>query len=238
MIPTIPWLQQMFKNYNEKYFGGKIPMPRFSLNCPSGNWGYYKPYGNFNFLTRKVTPHSSGILYMTRVFSRTEKDVLNTLLHEMIHMYIILVDKQYPKNQHGKLFQAWADKLNSDGWNISEMNEKQDTDVENEKNSLKPNLLCIIEKPNGQNYKFWCFIPDYIFFNKYLQIARNMKKNGVTFFKVYYYYSHNTPNLPIANETLNGFGGMSFQECLNKLSKFVGEKITEENMKLSKEINL
>ena len=95
MIPTIPWLKEMFNFFNEKYFGDKIPMPTFSLNCPEGNWGYYKPNGTYSKITREVEPYSSGTLYITNKFSRDEKDIQNTLIHEMIHMYIILVNKKY-----------------------------------------------------------------------------------------------------------------------------------------------
>ena len=40
-------------------------MPTFSLNCPEGNWGYYKPNGTYSKITREVEPYSSGTLYIT-----------------------------------------------------------------------------------------------------------------------------------------------------------------------------
>ena len=246
MIPTIPWLKEMFNLFNEKYFGDKIPMPTFSLDCPEGNWGYYKPNGTYSKITREVEPYSSGTLYITNKFSRDEKDIQNTLIHEMIHMYIILVNKKYPFNQHGSMFQNWADKLNAQGWEISEANEIKDTDIEadgeetvqNNEQNLNQFLICVLEKPNGQNYKYWCFMPNPKTINNYVQIVRNMKQKGVTMLKIFYYYSPNKPNLPIATNQLEGFGSMDYQSMMNKLSSLVNNKITDENFKLVNTINI
>ena len=139
MRPTIPWMQQAFGFYNKKYFGGRLEVPKFNLNCPYGNWGFYTPNGTFDRFTRRAKIFGSGTISLSNEYSRDEKDLIGTLLHEMIHMYIILVNKKYPFNQHGSMFQNWADKLNAQGWEISEANEKKDTDILKYLNSLQEN---------------------------------------------------------------------------------------------------
>ena len=129
MVPTIEWMQQKFALYNKKYFNGQIAMPKFSTNCPHGMWGYFKLDAICNPITRKITQfYDYGTLFLTDKYERNAKDVVNTLLHEMIHAYIYTVLKKYPFNQHGRDFKEIANKLNSVGWNISEANEMKTTD--------------------------------------------------------------------------------------------------------------
>lgn len=244
MIPTVQWMRTAFQKYNNEYFGGKLRVPMFDNNPPSGEWGHYTPqaYYKNNRITRVVGP---GKISLTNKYSRSEKDVISTLLHEMIHMYVITCLKEYHKNQHNYSFQNIAQMINQDGWDISETNEIKDTDIEGgddteeeyDNRIIKPCIFCVIQKPNGQNYKFWGFKA-----NQNLQghivLAKQLKKYGANKLFIYYCYSHNMLSMPDGGNMLNGVGGETMEEMLIKLSRTIGEKLTTQDFKLYKEINL
>jgi hypothetical protein len=130
MIPTPQWMQKNFALFNQKYFGNVLIPPKFIVTNLNNMWGYYKFNGEYNVLTRNVTNiPNPGIIYLTNKYSREEKNVQNTLLHEMVHVYIYTILKKYPLQQHGNYFKRIANKLNALGWNISERNDLTDTDI-------------------------------------------------------------------------------------------------------------
>lgn len=245
MKPTIPWMQQAFNIYNKKYFEGKLKTPNFSLQCPPGNWGFYLPNGTFNEFTRRVSLNGPGTICLSPQYSRLEKDLINTMLHEMIHMYINTVLLKYPRNKHGEEFQAWAQKLNQDGWNISERNEKQATDttedneeIEYSNMEIKPHIFCLIEQPNDENNKIWGFKADYNTLNDYISTAKKLKKIGVSKLWVYYCYSGNMENMATSPKTLDGIGAQNVNDLITKLSRLLKEKLTKDNFKLIENITL
>lgn len=135
MIPSEGALKSAFDFYNQKYFDGKLPTPLFDLkNCPSNMLGYFEPNDLFKNKNGKVIKvgNPCGTLGITTRFSRAKKSILNTLLHEMVHMYVFFIIGWAPIQEHGPLFQKKAAELNADGWNIMAENELEDTDMEND----------------------------------------------------------------------------------------------------------
>lgn len=129
MVPTVEWMSKYFNKFNKQYFEGKLETPQFVVGCPYGCFGYLDYRANYNKLTRKISKVlSQPKLMLTSMYDRKQKDVLNTMLHEMIHLYIYSVLKKYPMSQHGSDFTKIANNLNSQGWNISETNELSKTD--------------------------------------------------------------------------------------------------------------
>lgn len=129
MVPTIEWMQKKFNLLNKKYFDGKIPAPRFEIGSPSGTWGYLDFRGEWNTFTRNINKVYRYTLKLNNEYSRKEKDVVNTLLHEMIHAYIYMVLRKKPRNEHAGYFSQFAERFNQMGFNISEANEIQTSDV-------------------------------------------------------------------------------------------------------------
>jgi hypothetical protein len=130
MIPDTIWMQEKFAYYNEKYFYNKIKTPKFEIKNLGNNWGYFSSSIRVNLLTRNVTNiYNNGILYLTNKYSRLEKDIENTLIHEMIHAYIWTVIKKYPLFHHGKYFKKIAARINKDGWDIKMFNDIKNSDI-------------------------------------------------------------------------------------------------------------
>ena len=149
MVPTVEWMSKYFNKFNKQYFEGKLETPQFIVGCPYGCFGYLEYRANYNKLTRKISKVlSQPKLMLTSMYDRKQKDVLNTMLHEMIHLYIYSVLKKYPMSQHGGEFTKFANNLNSQGWNISEKNELSKTDKyidPNKQNAATQNNV----NPNG-----------------------------------------------------------------------------------------
>lgn len=213
IVPNTEWMAQMFKYYNEKYFDGKLETPYFSTNCPKGKndsdfWGYYQPdeYCDVNYLTRKLLEDPEpGTIYLNGEYERTLKDVISTLLHEMIHMYIITVLRKYPINAHlNKDFKEWVKKLNENGWDITIKTEKKPTDVKidnnqegndeegdeyinnqqgdnvestNTQNNNSNDLFYfgVIDQPKDNNNPIWLFRLDIDDLQSYMKIIQHLK---------------------------------------------------------------
>ena len=91
MVPTIPWLKTKFAEYNQKFFGNKLPVPYFSIEALSNEWGKYRANAEYSKITRRVTKiENSGTIILTNQFSRAENAVCSTLLHEMCHYFNVL----------------------------------------------------------------------------------------------------------------------------------------------------
>lgn len=116
MVPTVDWIASNFAIFNEKYFHNQLKAPAFSVNkCPPDCWGAYDA--------------ATNTLSLTQQYERPEKSVKETLLHEMIHMYIITVKGINPMFEHGPMWKALAAWINADGWNIQAINDMTDDDV-------------------------------------------------------------------------------------------------------------
>ena len=248
MKPTLPWMGQTFDEYNAKYFGGRLARPRFSLRCSPNHWGYYQPNATYNRITRRTTIKSPGTLFLNGNYSREEKDWIGTMLHEMIHMYINTVLRKFPINDHGNDFYNIAMRINQDGWNISEANEKKSTDREvrddevdergHEERLVKPHVFCVIDQPQNNSFKLWGFKAEYNSLNSYIATAKKLKNSGATTLRIYYCYSTNMGQLQTNSQNLCGFSANSYTELIKKVSTSIGERLTNENFNLAKTITL
>jgi hypothetical protein len=130
MIPTVEWMSRYFNKFNKQYFEGKLNEPQFVIGCPDGTWGYLEYNAEYNRLTRTITRvKTTPKLMLTNKYDRRAKDIANTMLHEMIHLYIYSVLKKYPLMQHNNpAFLKFQKILNNNGWEISEENQPKPTD--------------------------------------------------------------------------------------------------------------
>lgn len=105
---TISYLKEAFKKYNNEYFKDKLREPEFIISHEK------------NALGRCCYPRD-GKGYRIKIsdyYVRPQKDIDNTLIHEMIHLYI---RQQGIKDNrpHGYKFQQMALDINLHGWYIN-----------------------------------------------------------------------------------------------------------------------
>jgi len=127
MIPTINFLEENFADFNTRYFHNRLKNPTFVLGTAPGFWGRFLCEGRYDTLTGKVCSFSNPIIEVTTAYSRAEKSVLNTLLHEMIHYYVVSVLRKYSPS-HESEFEEMAQNVNRDGWDVREVNDILPTD--------------------------------------------------------------------------------------------------------------
>lgn len=256
MKPTTEWMSENFDKFNRAYFRGKLSLPTFSTRCNANYFGFFKPNGTTNRLTGKYTPNGPGTLILNGGYDRVEKDWEGTLLHEMIHMYIYEVDLVEPRNLHGKEFIKWANYLNQidSGWNISESNEKKETDIHDSEKiggykegsykypsgNFKTHILCFLSQPKDQQFKMWLFKADYNKFNEYIETCKKLKDiNGAEYIDVYHCYSDEIELMPIADpQILNGIGDGGFYRLLFDLQQKYGATLGKRNLRFFKKITL
>lgn len=131
MLPTLLFIETNFATFNRKYFRGMLPQPLFEVSHTSHALGDCR------------VPSSVNGRYRIRIsdfYDRTERDIQQTILHEMVHMYVHLV---YGELGHGSNFKSIARQLNIlGGWDI-----KRTTPVGEESKASAP-----ARAPRRRNY--------------------------------------------------------------------------------------
>ena len=224
MKPTLNWIKYAYTECNKKYFIGRLPNPKFSLKCDADKLGFYQPNAEYNKITRKIVKiNGPGVLSINGSYSRTERDLTNTLLHEMIHVYIYNVLRINPRNPHGQDFQRVAYRINLHGWDISEKNELVTL------NGGQSYYLNIIMNPNGTNYKVWLFRSDVEVTtnSQYYKTAKRLKTLGATELWTYSTTNPSVQKLPTDPNSLTGVGSMDYNSIWNVLSKAIGDRINK-----------
>ena len=245
MRPTVEWLNRAFAVYNNRYFGGKLPMPKIivSDNCTYDDngvendaFGYYLPDARYNYATRRITRVlGPGTLCLTTKWSRDVNDVVGTLLHEMIHMYIYLVLRINPHNAHGAEFMSIAKYIEADGWDVtSDDIKKTDTTGKDKKVKKEERILCLIVKPKGKNYKYWCCICDKKTSNMAYLAASKIQ--GVSKIVFYQCNSKNIEFFKMNPSKLTGFGAMTLAELSNSMAQYFNEPAETFNFKKMKQL--
>lgn len=107
MIPTQDFLIAHFIFFNRIFFKSRIKLPRFEIINSSDIYGKCFVKGNYSIkgmFYHKFYPYDNGTIYISKFFHRKEKDILKTLIHEMIHLYILRVLQIYPIIHHDVIF--------------------------------------------------------------------------------------------------------------------------------------
>lgn len=227
MIPTTQWMSKAFRKYNATYFGGQLPTPKFAIMPLKNEWGRYELDAEFDSRRRiHSIKNGNGELILTNAYSRSEHSIIGTLLHEMIHEYVFLVMGIYPRNLHGTEFREMANMINSDGWNISEINDMTDTDRMADENdneigeNVAPSIFCIYE-PNPQyNIPLWGLKVEK---DDIRRVITRIKETGGSNPRFYYCYSYALDNVRGNPTTLNGFGGNTEEEIAARFGRYYHE---------------
>lgn len=103
---TIKYMEENFELYNKKYFNGVLKKPHFRIINTRRRLGSMSRI------------HERYIISISKYYDRDKFQYDNTLIHEMIHLYIYqqnIIDN----GPHGRIFKAECARINKDGWNLS-----------------------------------------------------------------------------------------------------------------------
>lgn len=109
------WIKRNFAIMNERFFNRNLPTPTFIVNNSNSYLGQcsWKPKTTLN---RRNTDQLCYAIRISNRHSRNEGDFLNTLLHEMIHLYFYSIGKL--NVGHGQEFQEMGRSFDKYGFNI------------------------------------------------------------------------------------------------------------------------
>ena len=116
MTLTTDILRTWFRQFNADYFGDELPVPRLALSKARTRLGTMACKCTRRMFKRV---YSDFAIRISTYYDCTEREYQETLLHEMIHYYIMY--KHIPDtSSHGRVFREMMNRLNSQyGWNIS-----------------------------------------------------------------------------------------------------------------------
>ena len=154
MTLTIKFIAESFARFNETYFNGELQTPEFEIfhrKCRLGE--YHWKYGLDDSL-------SESVIRISDMYDRTERDYLNTLIHEMIHLYIRQNNIKDTRRHHGQVFYSIAARINREGgWNISRTDEIAGCGL-TDKSDGKKYVVAYYKSCNG--YFSFCINPKYL----------------------------------------------------------------------------
>lgn len=119
MTLTIDFISSKFSLFNREYFGGVLDMPEFRIVRVKSYLGrYHWKYGGYGSDGCRLLLES--VIYISDRYDRSEFEYCNTLLHEMVHLYIRQKGIRDSRSHHGEVFYSIASRINREGgWRIS-----------------------------------------------------------------------------------------------------------------------
>lgn len=119
MKPTISFMAENFKRFNEQFFNNELPIPVFALMKRSN------VFGQFSVNKRYY------IIRLNSMYDRELKAVETTLIHEMIHLYIHY-HNLYDNASHGRTFHRIAARIKSESNGYYDIKKCSPIKLENE----------------------------------------------------------------------------------------------------------
>lgn len=146
MKPTIEYVKEKFQEFNQLCFDGVLPMPLIVLSRSR------RTLGQLAYLRQRLPDGSvrryNFSLKISNLIDRDDRVVEDTIIHEMIHYYILYHDI-YDTSSHGRRFQWWMNRINRKfGRNITitHRSTPQEKDADTQK---RHHLVCIIRFRDG-----------------------------------------------------------------------------------------
>lgn len=122
MVLTIKFIEDSFKRFNEEFFNGTLRKPAFKIMHTKsllGQCAWKREQGRPMRYCIRISDY----------YKRDEKQYQNTIIHEMIHLFIRQNNIRDTRAHHGKAFYKYADFINGYGWNIARTDDISGLDI-------------------------------------------------------------------------------------------------------------
>jgi len=110
MALTLDFIREQFNVINRKHFNNELFTPRFEITHVKSYLGQY--HWQYSYDERIFC---DSVIRISDMFDRSDADIINTLCHEMIHLYIRQNKIRDTRPHHGRVFYSIADRLNREG---------------------------------------------------------------------------------------------------------------------------
>ena len=148
MIPTLPYIQQHFDEYNVRFFAGALPPIPIKLSHAKGflgkvtftrkKQGLFRGYKNEDFVLR-----------INARIDLPEELIQDTILHEMIHYYIA-VNQLNDTSSHGQLFRREMARINQEGGRYITISHRLTDEQRGQATIHKERVIAIIRFKDGK----------------------------------------------------------------------------------------
>ena len=145
MIPTIPYIEAKFDEFNKLIFGGELPRIPIVLGSATRVVGAFSYKARRNFWGKKE--YFDLKLRFSKKFDLPENELEDVIIHEMIHYYIRFKGLK-DEGSHGPIYVKIMNEINQKfGRNITI---KQDTkEVGLVDTRPKQRIIAVLEKKDG-----------------------------------------------------------------------------------------
>ena len=147
MIVTVEFLNQKFAEMNGLCFGGELPMVSIRLSNARtylGQLGYKRK----RTLLGKQRYYDFVIRISTHL-EQTDEEITDTLLHEMIHLYIASHQLK-DTSTHGQLFRKMMTDLNKRFNRHITISHRRTKEEQNKDTQRRQHLLCVSTMASGE----------------------------------------------------------------------------------------
>lgn len=141
---TTTYLEQKFNEYNSAYFKGELEIPTFVI-CKSR-----RVNGQYSWKYNLKGELIESVIRISNYYKRSEFDFCNTLIHEMIHLYIRQNKIKDTRPHHGRVFYSIADRINKEGgWDIQRCNSNKGIE-----SNVKQDFVVAAFESKGKHFVF------------------------------------------------------------------------------------
>lgn len=109
MIATIPYIEEKYREFNDLIFEGNLPPVAIQLSRARTFLGMLSSKRKRNWWGK--VEHYDFKLKISRYWDLPEREMEDTIIHEMIHYYIA-VNKLKDTSSHGKIFRQMMTDIN------------------------------------------------------------------------------------------------------------------------------
>lgn len=146
MTLTIDYLQKRFKEFNHRYFGGKLPPIAIRLANAKSYAGQYR----CRRVGGRITPRE---IVISLRYKLTEEEFEDVLLHEMIH-YAIFLSGAHHDAPHGRIFRSEMARINKQGGrHIAISNQVSLEDIRRASVRRSLHVVAVLDTKKGPMFK-------------------------------------------------------------------------------------
>ena len=162
MALTLDFIREQFNVINNKHFEGKLLTPRFEITHVKSYLGQY--HWQYSYDSRIFI---DSVIRISDMFDRSDADIINTIAHESIHLYIRQNKIKDTRPHHGKVFNTIADRLNREGGlHIARTNSVAGCGLRDKSKVGNPYYIACFK--SGNSGKYFAFSMNMKYFQHYL----------------------------------------------------------------------
>lgn len=147
MTPDIPYIKEKFRKFNQLFFKSSLPEIPVRLSTARTYHGLLQCKMRRN-LSGKVEAYDYVLCVSTR-YDLPEVEVDDTIIHEMIHYYI-LYHRIHDDAPHGHQFVGIMNRINAEYGRHVTIRHKIGDECHQRDTEVRQHLICVTEFANGK----------------------------------------------------------------------------------------